>query len=127
MSKLSRKLVAVLMLLWLPLSGGSALAASISMQLQHGGCTESAAMQAMAHEDMAAHHQHHEQAPATTDTQDSACNDCGVCHLACTGYLAVPSAEMVAAQTPALESTPYLVDFHSHTSAPLVPPPLVRA
>lgn len=127
MSKLSRKLVAVLMLLWLPLSSGSALAASISMQLQHGTCTESAAMQAMAHEDMAAHHQHHEQAPATTDTQDSACNDCGVCHLACTGYLAMPGVEMVAAQTPALESTPYLVSFHSHNSAPLLPPPLVRA
>lgn len=127
MSKLTRKLIAVLMLLWLPLSGGSALAASISMQLQHGGCAESAAMQAMAHEDMAAHHQHHEQAPATTETQDSACNDCGVCHLACTGYLAVPSVEMVSAQTAALESTPYLVDFHSHTSAPLVPPPLVHA
>lgn len=127
MSKLSRKLVAVLMLLWLPLSSGSALAASISMQLQHGTCTESAAMQAMAHEDMAAHHQHHEQAPATTDTQDSACNDCGVCHLACTGYLAMPGVEMVAAQAPALESTPYLVSFHSHNSAPLLPPPLVRA
>lgn len=127
MSKLTRKLVAVLMLLWLPLSGGSALAASISMQLQHGGCAETVAMQSKAHEDMAAHHQHHEQAPATTDTQDSACNDCGVCHLACTGYLAVPGVEMVAELTPVLESTPYLVDFHSHTSAPLVPPPLVRA
>ena len=127
MSKLTRKFIAVLMLLWLPLSSGSALAASISMQLQRGGCSETAAMQSMAHEDMAAHHQHHEQAPATTDTQDSACNDCGVCHLACTGYLAVPSVEMVAAQTAALESTPYLVDFHSHTSAPLVPPPLVHA
>ncbi|MBI5007420.1 MAG: DUF2946 domain-containing protein [Nitrosomonadales bacterium] len=127
MSKLSRKLVAVLMLLWLPLSGTSALAASISMQLQHGGCTESAVMQTLAHEDMAAHHQHHEQAPAAADEQDTSCNSCGVCHLACTGYLAVPSAEMLAAQTTALESTPYLVAFHSRTSAPLVPPPLVRA
>jgi hypothetical protein len=123
---LSRKFVAVLMLLWLPLSSGSALAASISMQLQHGGCAESSEMHAMSHDGMAAHHQHHEQAPAANE-QDSSCNSCGVCHLACTGFLAVPAVEMAVAQTAALESTPYLVSFHSHSSAPLVPPPLVRA
>jgi hypothetical protein len=125
MSKLSRKLVAVLMLLWLPLSSGSALAASIAMQLQHGGCVESAEMQTMSHDGMDGHHQHHEQAPAS-DTQAS-CDSCGVCHLACTGYLAVPAVELVVTQTTALESTPYLVSFHSRTAAPLVPPPLVRA
>lgn len=131
MSVLSRKLIAVLMLLWLPLASGSALAASISMQLQHGGCTESAEMQTMAHGDMDMDmemlHHHHEQAPASSDEQSSSCNDCGVCHLACTGYLAVPAVELVVAQTTALESTPYLVSFNSHSSTPLVPPPLVRA
>jgi membrane protease subunit (stomatin/prohibitin family) len=127
MSDLTRKFIAVLMLLWLPLSSGSALAASMSMQLQRGGCMETATMQSMAHEDMAGHHQHHEQAPAAADTQDNTCNDCGVCHLACTGYLAVPSTEVVAAQATELETTPYLVVFHSFTSAPLVPPPLARA
>jgi len=79
------------------------------------------------HEDMTAHRQHHEQTPAVADTQDNTCNDCGVCHLACTGYLAVPSTEVVAAQATELETTPYLVVFHSYTSAPLVPPPLARA
>ncbi|MBI4807866.1 MAG: DUF2946 domain-containing protein [Nitrosomonadales bacterium] len=127
MSDLSRKFVAVLMLLWLPLSSGSALAASVSMQLQRGGCAETAAMQSMAHEDMTAHHQHHSETPAATDEQDSSCNSCGVCHLACTGYLSVPDMEMAAVQTNLLESTPYLVVYHSYTSAPLVPPPLARA
>lgn len=129
MSGLSRKFIAILMLLWLPLSSGSALASSISMQLQHGGCIESAEMQTMAHNDMDMEmlHHHHEQPPASVDEQGSSCNDCGICHLACTGYLGVPAIEMVVAQTTALESTPYLVSFNSHSSTPLVPPPLVRA
>jgi hypothetical protein len=128
MSHLSRKLVAVFMLLWLPLFSGSALAASVSMQLRHGGCHEAAASQAMSHEDMEeGHHQHHGATPAAADEQTPACSSCGLCHLACTGYLAVPGAELVAAQTAAREVTPYLVVFHSFTSAPLVPPPLVRA
>lgn len=115
------------MLLWLPLSTGSALAASLSMQLQRGGCHETAAMQAMSHEDMGEHHQHHGETPAAAGDQSPSCNACGICHLACTGYLAVPGAELVAVQTTTRETTPYLVVYHSFTSAPLVPPPLVRA
>ena len=125
MSRLSRKLVAVLMLLWLPLFSGSALAASISMQLQRG-CHEAVA-QAMAHDEMGDCHQHHGGQPAATDEQGPSCNACGLCHLACTGYLAVPTADLVVAQAAAREITPYLVAFHSFTSAPLVPPPLARA
>ena len=115
------------MLLWLPLFSGSALAASVSMQLQRGGCHEAAAAQAMAHGGMGDHHQHHGEQPAAADEQGPSCNACGVCHLACTGYLAVPGAELVIVQAAAREITPYLVASHSFTSAPLVPPPLVRA
>ncbi|MBU0622360.1 MAG: DUF2946 domain-containing protein [Gammaproteobacteria bacterium] len=126
MSRQIRKFVAVLMLLWLPLFTGNALASSIAMQMQQGGCDEAAAMQAMSHQDMGEHHMHHEM-PAAADESGTACNDCSLCHLACTGYLAVPEAELVAALAPALETTPYLVVLNSHTSAPLVPPPLARA
>jgi hypothetical protein len=126
MTRLSRKLVAVLMLLWLPLFSGSALAASISMQLQRG-CHEAAAAQAMAQEEMGDCHQRHGGQPAATDEQSPSCNACGLCHLACTGYLAVPGAELVIVQAAARETTPYVVAFHSFTSAPLVPPPLARA
>ncbi|WP_212785091.1 DUF2946 family protein [Ferrigenium kumadai] len=130
MSRLSRKLVAVLMLLWLPLSGGSALAATVSMQAQSGACHE-AAMQEMHHAD-AGDHQHHHDAPAAQDQnasndQDSSCNACGVCHLACSGYLAVPAAVPPGIQASAQPATPYLVVFDSITSVPLLPPPLVRA
>ena len=126
MCTLSR-VVAVLMLLWLPLSSGIALAASISMQLQHGSCAESASTQSIAHEDMAAHHQHHEQAPDAVDKQDSFCNSCVVCQLACVGYLASPNVEAAAEQATFLENTPFLVVFNSFVPAPLVPPPLARA
>jgi len=131
MSNLSRKFVAVLMLLWLPLSGGSALAATLAMQAQQGSCHQAA----MQHdEDMSMHHHDaamdqaasHDQ-PATQDQTDSSCNACGVCHLACSGYLAVPGLAAPDMQQAVVVSTPYTVSFHSVTSTPLVPPPLVRA
>lgn len=125
MSRLTRKFVAVLMLLWLPIFTGSALAASVSMQLQRGTCHEAAAPMAMSHED-SDHHQHHSEAPTVTDQQDTSCSACGICHLACTGYLVAPSGETAAEQAASLETTPFLVVFSSFTSAPLDPPPLAR-
>lgn len=127
MFRSSRKFIALLMLLWLPLSSGSALAATVSMQMPQGKCHEAVMSQAMSHENMGEHHQHHGKMPATTDEHSPSCSACGVCHLACTGYLAVPGVELVAVQTTAREITPYLVVFHSFTSVPLVPPPLARA
>lgn len=126
MSRLTRKFVAVLMLLWLPVFTGSALAASVSMQLQRGTCHEAAVSTAMSHED-SEHHRHHSEAPTVTDQQDTSCSACGICHLACTGYLVAPSVGTAAEQAASLEITPFLVVFSSFTSAPLVPPPLARA
>lgn len=127
MSRLTRKFVAVLMLLWLPIFTGSALAASVSMQLQRGTCHEAAAPMTMSHEDMGEHHQHHSEAPTLADQQDTSCSACGICHLACTGYLIAPNAGTATEQATSLEITPFLVVFSSFTSAPLVPPPLARA
>jgi Protein of unknown function (DUF2946) len=127
MCRLSRKFIAVLMLLWLPVFTGSALAASVPMQLPHGGCNEAAMSQTMSGMDMGEHHMHHGKMPAPGDKHSPSCNACGVCHLACTGYLAAPGVKMATLQTAASETTPYLVVFASFTSAPLVPPPLVRA
>ncbi len=126
MSRPTRKFVAVLMLLWLPLFTGSALAAAVSMQMQQSGCHEAAMAQTMTHATMAQHH-HHEEAPTTADEHSPSCSTCGVCHLACTGYLSVTGAAIVAAATNSREVTPYLVAFHSVTTAPLLPPPLARA
>jgi hypothetical protein len=125
MSRASKKFIAVLMLLWLPLFTGSALAASVSMQLPQGSCHEAA----MSHEpvNMSEHHMHHGDIPSPSNDKSSPCNNCGVCHLACTGYLLVPNVVIAVAQANIRESTPYLVASHSFTSAPLLPPPLVRA
>jgi len=116
------------MLLWLPIFSGSALAASLAMQVQQDSCHQ-AAMQL---DDMSMH-QHHDAVPdmsdqsASLDQSDTTCNDCGVCHLACSGYLAVPGLVAPDMPQPVAATTPYTVSFHSVTSTPLVPPPLVRA
>lgn len=130
MSRLTRKFVAVLMLLWLPLSGGGALAATVSMQTQHGACD--AAMPEMHHADADGSQHHPAGAPAVhdqtaLDDQGSSCNSCGVCHLVCSGYLAAPGVDTVAAQAAARPAASYAVTFHSITSAPLLHPPLARA
>lgn len=114
------------MLLWLPLFSGNALAASVSMQMQQGSCHKAAASQTMSDMKMGEHHQHHGEMPSAADEKNPSCNTCSVCHLACTGYLAVPTVEIFAVQTAAREVTPYLVAFSSIILAPLVPPPLAR-
>ncbi len=128
MSLISRKFVAVLMLLWLPVFTGSALAASVSMQLSQGSCHESVASQTMSHAgmDMGEHHMHHGEMPAPSDEHSPSNSVCGVCHLACTAYLAVPIVSIAAAPSVAGEITPYLVVYNSVTTVPLLPPPLVR-
>jgi hypothetical protein len=130
MSRSTRKFIAIIMLLWLPVFTGSAMAASISMQLPQGVCHDASlsheAMNMDMNMDMAnMNMDEHQAAPASG--HGSSCQDCGVCHLACTAYLAVPGVSVAAVQTAARETTPYLVVFHSFTSAPLLPPPLVRA
>lgn len=73
--------------------------------------------------DMGEHAMHHDEMPAS----DGMHGNCGVCHMACTGYLAVPEVATPVVQTAVHEATPYLVAFTSVTSTPLLPPPLVRA
>jgi hypothetical protein len=132
MSNLTRKFVAVLMLLWLPLSGGSALAATLAMQAQQGSCHQAAVQpENMLMDDMGMHHDaamdaSHDHS-AMQDQSDSSCNACGVCHLACSGYLAVPGLAAPETLQALAAATPYAVSFRSITSTPLVPPPLARA
>lgn len=72
--------------------------------------------------DTGAHH-----LSGAADEHNSTCDTCAVCHLACTGYLAVPGVGMTPEQALAAHGiTPYLLAFYSLTSAPLLPPPLAR-
>ncbi len=134
MNRFIKKITAVLMLLWLPVFTGNALAASVSMQLPQGECHDAAMSHEAMNMDMAMdmnmdmtnmNMDEHQQVPA--GEHSPSCNDCGICHLACTGYLSVPGVSIAAVQTAAREITPYLVVFNSVTSVPLLPPPLVRA
>ncbi len=114
MSHSVRKFIAVLLAIWLPLFSGSALTAGVSMQMPHDACHEMEAMQGD-HHDVEA-----DQAPAH---DQSCCN--ALCHLACSGYLAVQQISTLDLPNPDASVTPYLFSYHSVTSIPLLPPPLV--
>ncbi len=127
MSSTLRKFVAIWLLLWLPLFSASALAASVSMQMPQGGyARETVASPALTGMEEGGEHCQHAGLTAAEQKQTPSCNACGVCHLACTAYLAVPAVELFSMQTTARETTPYLFAFHSVSSTPLLPPPLAR-
>lgn len=127
MCRSSGQFIALLMLLWLPLFSASALAASVTMQMQPDTCHE-AAMQTMSHADMDGH-MHHDGASAAPDNDGAglSCDACDICHLAYTGYLTALGVELVAVRASAQKAVPYQDSFRSFTSAPLVRPPLARA
>lgn len=114
MSITTSRLIALFMLLWLPLSIGSALSASFAMQMQPGSCHESMVMS-----------QHDNQA-ANTDTS-APCAACGVCLLVCHNFVVFQSN-----LDPLVTTTKQLIRFTleifiSHVSAPLLHPPSTRA
>ncbi len=126
------------MLLWLPIFTGNALAASVAMQMVQGGCNEVAtpmiaemdmSTMNMIGMDMSAHQHHHADAatPLAADEQGSSCNSCGVCHVACSAYVAAWGVVIVAQLPVARDITPYLASYRSISSLPLLPPPLARA
>jgi len=112
-----KKIFVVLMMLWLPLFSGGALAASVSMQMP-ASCHEAMSL----HEMSAEVHLH-----SSSDKHAPASGGCGLCHLACAAFLSADSQKMVSQETTASLATPYSVIFISVSSVPLLPPPLVRA
>jgi hypothetical protein len=134
MFRLSRKFVAVLLAVWLPLFSGYALADSIVMQNMRGDCHGAQQVAHPSQLDLASHqHMHHAQLAANGDqsagqhdSQNSPCNNSGVCQLACSGYLASFAIDMAEAQLSAQSFTLSSTQFQSVTTAPLDPPPLAR-
>lgn len=143
MSRLFRQIVAVLLTIWLPLSGGNALAVSIVMQSNGNGCHAgvvqsdekmphhtSAQQRHMQHSQLAVNQDqaagHFDQENGQHDHQSSSCKNCGVCHLACCGYLAAVAIEVAEIQPLALSFAASSARFQSVISIPLDPPPLVR-
>ena len=118
-----RKLIALLLAVWLPLFSGSVLAASVSMQLHDVASSSSVAMQAMpqgepCEQHMAAPHDH----AAMQDHHG--CAACTVCHLAGGVYLAVSHLDELTMSRSGAAVDLYLLSFNSITSIPLLPPPL---
>lgn len=129
MSRITGKFIAVILALWLPLFSGNALAMSVAMRTTHHGSHSAVAAQqdALHCDSTAQQHAHHAAvAPDQSAGHQSAAEECGVCHLACCGYLAVTSLEVTGGQPPATVFLPASAQFRSITSTPLDPPPLAR-
>jgi len=128
MSMRSRKFIAVLLLLWLPLFSASAVAESLAMQLQRGDCHESSEMMmSMSHDDMMDHGMMQHEIMQASDAEESSCTSCAICHVAGSAFLDAPAVALqyIEIASQAVSFTPET--FVSHHSAPLVPPPLVAA
>lgn len=133
---LPRKFVAILVLLWLPLFSGNALAVSIVIQAMGGDCHTIVSQQGEPHLHCPPSAQQYAQrfqlaadqgqSTGYQEQQGSDSNSCGVCHLACCGYLATAPIEVTDIQLPVRLSTFVSTQFQSFTSAPLDPPPLAR-
>ena len=132
-----KKLIAVLLAIWLPLFSGNALAVSVFMQAMDSNCPMAAQQGGHLAQHVSVVHQHttnQDQAAGNCDQQNnlqdqqnSSCDGCGVCHLACSGYLAAISVEMAKLQLPDRLFAIFSAQFQSITTAPLDPPPLTRA
>lgn len=68
-----------------------------------------------------------DQSAQTHEQQNHPCNNAGVCHFACIGYLAAVAIEVNEDQPLAQTYAPFSTQFQSITSTPLDPPPLARA
>ena len=128
MSNRFRKLIAVILLLWLPLFSASAVAESLAMQLQRGDCHESSEMMmSMSHDDMMDHGMMHHEAMQASVDDESSCTSCAICHVACSAFVDAPVVAMDLIETGSQPVRSIPETFVSHLSAPLDPPPLVAA
>ena len=128
MSMRSRKFIAVLLLLWLPLFSAIAVAESLAMQLQRGDCHEPAEMMmTMSHDDMMDHGMMHHEAMQSSEDDGSSCTSCAICHVACSAFVDAPVMAMQLIETGSQPVRSIPETFVSHLSAPLDPPPLGAA
>ena len=137
MVHLNRQFVAALLAIWLPFFSGNSLAASVAMQSTRGDCHPASAQVAMQADE---HHMHHDsavhqhgqfvdgtdQVADQVEQQSSSCKDCGVCHFACSGFLATVVADIIKSHQSAQTYDTSSTQFQSFNSAPLDPPPLFR-
>jgi hypothetical protein len=127
-----RKLLAILLVVWLPLFSGNALADSIAMQNMRGNSHCATQISHSVERDSASHQDIYQTLLAgnenqSKNTQSNSCNNCGVCQLACNGYISSPVIEMGAVKSSSQAFTLFVISFQSVTINLLDPPPLVLA
>lgn len=128
MSHAFGKFIAVIMVIWLPLFSGNALAASMVMQVMGGDHHGAVAQQGEPHMHCpSAAQQHIQYSLLAADQDQSAGEDCGTCHFACGGYMATASIKVMEVQSLARLFISPSSQFQSITLTPLDPPPLARA
>lgn len=128
-----RKFIAVMLAIWLPMLSGSALASSVAMQAMGSDChLAGVKLKGNSSQQLSGSH-HHDQLAASHshetgqhDQQDSSCNNCGVCHFACSGFMASLSLTETKIQLLIPGYMLFSTDFQSFSSAPPNPPPLAR-
>ena len=132
MIRAPKKFVAILLAVWLPLFSGNALAMHVVMQVGSGHCEVAVVQQES--QQLHQHSAHQTQLDANQGQatqhhaqQNASCNNCGVCHLACCGYISTVTLNMADAQPTSPAFPHFSTAFQSFTSAPLDPPPLARA
>ena len=122
------KFIAVVLAIWFPLFSGHAMAASVAMQSMAGECETRVAAKNVEHHP-ATHHapsDHSKTSGQSPVEKKSSCKNCGVCHLACSGYMATTAIKVPADQPLGQLFAPSSSHFQSITTAPLDPPPLAR-
>jgi hypothetical protein len=128
-----RKFIAVMLVIWLPVLSSNALASSVAMQATGSDChLAGVQLKENSPQQLSASHQHDQLAASHShetdqhNQQDSSCKNCGVCHFACSGFLATLSLTVTKNQLLIPGYTLFSTDFQSFTSAPPNPPPLAR-
>jgi len=134
MTRSTRKFIAVFIAFWLPLFSGNALAVSVAMQSMSGESHAVVMQEAehCMHHAMADLHPQSSgdgpvQAAGSQDSQDPSCESSGICHLACSGYMAAASVKVAEIQPLSQLSSLFAAEFQSAALTILDPPPLARA
>jgi len=129
----TNKFVILILAFWLPLFSGNALAASIVMQITAVDCHTIAGLSNEQHMHQVSASHHHDQIVAGQDMhaiqydhQTSTCNNCSVCHFACSVFIDTVAVNVTADHQIAQNYPITTTQFKSLTYAPLLPPPLYR-
>jgi hypothetical protein len=128
MSHTIRKLIAILLAIWIPLFSGNALASSISMHSDEAGRVEkhdTAHAAAQPHPAVAMDHCTMQSESANNHAHPD-CKHSAACQLACSGFVATGWQGVFFSVSPEHAITPYLTSFQTRSVAPLDTPPLAR-